>query len=104
MLSWNSTTIRGIYVHEKNDNHNVVFFVPVGVIIAADDEGVTHPCGHLSTLTPLCRRKGRDPSLLKLQSNEEDKDNDVSIASSSKNNKDHMWSLLGLQMVVELPA
>jgi hypothetical protein len=88
----------------NNDGHNVIFFAPLTVAVTAADEGVTHPCRCLLTSTPSCRRRGGDPLLSKPQSTKNDKDNDASIASASKNNKDHMRSLLGWQTMVELLA
>jgi hypothetical protein len=54
--------------------------------------------------TPLHRRRGRDPLLSKLQSNYNDNDNDFSIASMTKNNKDHVRLSSGLRTTVELPV
>jgi hypothetical protein len=64
---------------KKNDDHNVVFFVPVAVPIVAVDKGVIHPRRCLLTSTLSCRRRGEDPSSSKLQSTDDDKDNDASI-------------------------
>jgi hypothetical protein len=89
---------------KNNDNHNVIFFAPVAVAIATADEGVIRPFRCLLTLTPLHRRRGRDPLLLELQSTYNNKDNETLIACTSKNNKDHLQSLSGLQTTVELTA
>ncbi len=89
---------------KKHDNHDVVFFVPVAVAITAADEGVIHPCRCPMTSTPSCRRRGGDPSLSKPQSTDDNKDNDASIASVSKNDKDHLRSSSGLQTMVESPV
>ncbi len=87
-----------------NDNHNIVFFAPVAVAVTAADEGVVCPRRCPLTLTPSHRRRVRDPLLLKLRSANDNKDNDTSITSTSKNYKDHLRSLSGLQTTVELPA
>ncbi len=90
---------------KNNNDHKIVAFMLVGVIVRAADKGGTRSCGHLPTSTPLRRRRGGDPLLTKLQSNDNDKDNDASIASASKNDKDHVRSLLaGLRTMVESPA
>ncbi len=89
---------------KKNDDHDVIFFVPVVVAIAAVDEGVIHPCRYLLTSMPSRRRRGRDPSLPKPRSANDNKNNDALIASASKNDKDHLRSLSGLRMRVEFPA
>ncbi len=60
---------------KKNDNHNTVSFALVMVAAAAAGEGVIHPRRCLLTLTLLRRRRGRDPSLLKWQSTNNNKDN-----------------------------
>jgi hypothetical protein len=89
---------------KNDDNHNVVFFAPVMVAVAAADEGVICPHSCLLTSTLLPRRRGGDPSSLKPQSADNNKDNDASIASMSKNNKDHVQTLVGLWTMVELLA
>jgi hypothetical protein len=63
----------------NNDDHNVIFFAPVTVAITAADKGVTHLHRCLLTSTPLHPRSADDH-----------KDNDTSIVSASKNNKDHV--------------
>ncbi len=89
---------------KKNDDHKVVFFAQVAVAVAAADEGVIHPRRCPLTSTPLLRRRGRDPSLPKPQSGNDNQDNDTLIASASKNEEDHLRSSPGLQTTVELPA
>jgi hypothetical protein len=86
---------------KNNDDHKVVLFAMVGFVVAAADEGRTRLRGRLPTLMPLHRRRGGDLLSLKLQSNNNDKGDEASIASASKNNKDHLRPLLGLQTTVE---
>jgi hypothetical protein len=52
-------------VSKKNDNHNVVFLTPVTIAVMTVGEGVICPHRCPLTLTPLHRRRGRDPSSLK---------------------------------------
>ncbi len=89
---------------KNNDNHNVIFFAPVAVAVAAADEGVIRPQRCPLTLMPTHGRRGWDPSSSKLWSANNNRDNDALIASTSKNNEDHVRSSLGLQMTVELLA
>ncbi len=89
---------------KKNDDHDVVFFVPFMVTVAAADKGVIDPCRCLLTSMPLHRRRGGDRLSSKPQSANNNEDNDASIASTSKNDKDHLRSLSGLRTMVELPA
>ncbi len=86
---------------KKNDDHNVIFFAPVAVTIAVADKGVICPRRCPLTLMPLHRRRGGDPSWLKPWSTDDNEDNNTSIARVSKNDEDHLWSLLGLRMMVE---
>jgi hypothetical protein len=89
---------------KKNDDHNVIFFVPVAVAVAAADEGVIQPRRCPLTSTPSRRRRGGDPWSLKPRSADDNKDNDASIASASKNDEDDLRSSSGLQTSVESPA
>ncbi len=84
---------------KNQDNHNLVFFALVMVVVVAVDDSGTCPRGCLLTLTPLSissqcarRRRGGDPLPSKPQSynddNGDDNDNDnkdAVIASASKN-------------------
>jgi hypothetical protein len=45
---------------KNNDNHDLVFFAPVLVTIAAVDKGVIRPRRCLLTSTPSHRRRGGD--------------------------------------------
>jgi hypothetical protein len=88
---------------KNHDNHNVVFFAPVVVVVAAADNSGTRPHRHLLMLMPLriscqCtrRRMGRDPLLSMPQSynddnnnDNDDDDKDAAIASVSKNDNGH---------------
>ncbi len=78
--------------------------MPVAVVLAVADKGVIRlrRCLLISTLSG--RRRGGDPLLSKPLSADNNEDNDTLIASMSKNDKDHMQSLLGLRMMVESPA
>ncbi len=89
---------------KNNDNHNVVFVAAVVVAVPAADEGVIRPCRCPLTTTPLHRKRSGDPSSSKLWSTKDNKDNNALIASASKNQEDHVRSLLGLPMMVESPA
>jgi hypothetical protein len=89
---------------KKNNDHDIVFFAPVAVAIVEVDKGVTHPHRCLLTLTPLRRRRGGDPLSSKPWSANNNKDNYASVASTSKNDEDHLRSSLGLRTTVELPA
>ncbi len=89
---------------KNNDDHNVIFFALAAVAVTAADEGVIHLPRCPLTSTPLHRRRGGDPSLLKPWSANDNKDNEATIASASKNNKDHLRSSSGLWTTVELPA
>jgi hypothetical protein len=90
-----------------HNDHNVVFFVPVTVIVEVADDSGTHPRRHLlrsmpSRISCHCtrRRRGRDLSSSKPRSNNDNnnenynddnnKNNkDAKFASLSKNNDDH---------------
>ncbi len=81
-------------VSKNNDNHDVIFFAPVMIAILVAEEGVI--CRHRCplTLTPSCKRWGRDPLSSKPQSNNDDNGNgnnnkDTVIASVSKNHNNH---------------
>ncbi len=89
---------------KKNDEHDVVFFAPVAVAVAAADEGVIHWCRCPLTSTQSRRRRGGDPSLAKPRSANDNEDNEALIASASKNDEDHLRSSLGLRTTVESPA
>ncbi len=91
-------------VSKNDENHNVVFFAPVRVVVTAADKGGTHPHGHPPTSMPSCRRRGKDLLSLKPQSNSNDEDNDALITSVSKNNEDQVQLSSGLRVMVELPA
>ncbi len=86
---------------KNNDDHDVVFFAPVAVAVAAADEGVVPPRRCPLTSTPSHRRRGGDPSSSKPRSADDNEDNDASIASASKNDKDHLRSSSGLRTTVE---
>jgi hypothetical protein len=86
---------------KKNDDHDIIFFAPVAVAIAAVDKGVIHPRRCPLTSMPLRRRRGGDPSSSKPWSANNNEDNDASIASTSKNDEDHLRSSLGLRTTVE---
>jgi hypothetical protein len=89
---------------KNKNNHNVIFFVPVAVVVGVADKDGTRAHGCPPMLMLSRRRRGGDPLLLKPRGAHDDKDNDASIASASKNNKDQVRSSLGLRLAVELPA
>jgi hypothetical protein len=81
-------------VSRNNDDHDVIFFVPVVVAVLAMDKDVICPQRYPLTSTPLRRRRGGDSLSSKLRSNgnngSHSKDNeDTVIASMSKNYHDH---------------
>ncbi len=89
---------------KNNDDHDVDFFPLVAVAVTAVDKGVICPRRCPLTSMLLGRRRGGDPSLSKLQSANNNEDNDALIASVSKNDEDHVRSLSGLRTMGELPA
>ncbi len=85
------------------DDRNVFFFMLVGVLIAVADRGPAHACvpGHQRH----CAGGGAGTYCLwSRKNNNDDGDDEDSIASASKNDKDHVQSLLGLRKMVELPV
>ncbi len=89
---------------KSNDRHDVIFFAPIVVVVTVADKGGTHPQGCPPKWTPSSRRRGRDPLLLKPQNDNDDKDNDALIASTSIKDEDHVRLSSGLQRTVESPA
>jgi hypothetical protein len=89
---------------KNNDDHDVFFFAPVGVILVVADKGEARPHGRPPTSMPLPRRRGGDLLSSKPQSNNDDKVDEALIASASKNDEDHVQLLSGLQTMVVLPV
>ncbi len=76
---------------KNNDDQEVVFFLLFVVAVAAADIGVIRPCRFPLTLPLSRRRRGGDPLSSKPWIASDNKDNDALIASTSKNNQDHVW-------------
>jgi hypothetical protein len=85
------------------DDHNVFFFALVGVLIAEAD--VEPACASVPGCKRHCAGGGAGTYCLQShKNNNDDGDDEASIAITSKNDEDHVQLLLRLRKTVELPV